>query len=65
VAPPRYPHTLKSSATEPATRIQRLYGGENPLPLQPVYDLAVDALRALREEPVAPGAGHACRDRGQ
>jgi hypothetical protein len=65
VAAPRYPHTLKSSATEPATRIQRLYGGENPLPLQPVYDLAVDALRALREEPVAPGAGHACRDRGQ
>jgi hypothetical protein len=64
VARPRYPHTLKSSPIEPATCIQRLYGGNPPL-LQPVCDLQVDALRALRDEPVAPGAGHFYRGRGQ
>jgi hypothetical protein len=64
VAPPRYPHTPKSSAAELATRIQRLHGGENPLQQQ-VYDLLPGASRALRGEHIARGAGHAYRDHGQ
>jgi hypothetical protein len=65
MAPSRYPHPLKSSAAELASRIQRLYGQENPLLQQQAYDLILGALRALRDEHITTGAAAACPEKAQ
>lgn len=57
-------HPLKCSAADLASRIHRLYGAENPLLQQQVYELILAALRSLGDETVAAKAAGARQGRG-